>query len=456
MPKRDSEEMNLVHTTIHQNSAQLLQQLHSKYEQRETFPITDGENIWDAIVYYCTQTKKVSDVFLINQKTHKIDANLFTTGSFGDNFTTMQCDGPVREIFDTQSKTYGVQCNPKVENFVFGNLKLAEHMHFIHELHADSLVEIYNPQNFANESKMLATEYLSKIVNKIMNNILKMYSEELERPGKGKKIRYNETDPVVSCCLQYKKHLESNPYSNDFIQLKEQYLHFCGELMRRLPAAHQVVAKMGIGRGIDFSSIVRIMTPESTCLQTAAALIRFFFGTQRAEFLDLVLFLMSGTTQEYSFDDEKWATRVNEEDVSNGSVCGSLGYFDQQSGSYSPELCLRAIRARDQRKCLKESNEIAKAILTHVIRHLGANGTLPSIEKALKCGDLETLIQNEWIRFISEYLNNDIIQLSHRPWTHEQIQLLKLVIDGRVTWYDINHVLYDSAIASRRRIYKDT
>jgi hypothetical protein len=327
-------------------------------------------------------------------------------------------------------------------------------MHFINELHADSLVEIYNPQNFANESKMLATEYLSKIVNKIMNNILKMYSEELERPGKGKNIRYNETDPVVSCCLQYKNHLESNPYSNDFIQLKEQYLHFCGELMRRLPAAHQVVAKMGIGRGIDFSSIVRIMTPESTCLQTAAALIRFFFGTQRAEFLDLVLFLMSGTTQEYSFDDDKWATKVNEKEVVNGSVCGSLGYFDQESESYSEDMCLRAIRARDQRKCLKESNEIAKAILTYAIRHINQDGTLPSIKDALKSGDLNILSENEWIRFISQYLNNDILQLSHQPWTYDQVQLLKYVIDGRVTWYDINHVLYDSAIASRRRIYK--
>ena len=46
----------------------------------------------------------------------------------------------------------------------------------------------------------------------------------------------------------------------------------------------------------------------------------------------------------------------------NGSVCGILGYFDQVSENFNPELCLKAIRARDQRKFLKESNEMAKAI----------------------------------------------------------------------------------------------
>ena len=198
----------------------------------------------------------------------------------------------------------------------------------------------------------------------------------------------------MNICLQHQAELSEKPYSINFEELKIEYLEFCGELMRRLPAAHQVVAKMGIGRGIDFSSIVRIMTPESTCLQTAAALIRFFFGTQRAEFLDLVLFLMSGTTQEYSFDDDKWATKVNEKEVVNGSVCGSLGYFDQESESYSEDMCLRAIRARDQRKCLKESNEIAKAILTYAIRHINEDGTLPNIEEVLIFGDLHVLTQN--------------------------------------------------------------
>ena len=90
--------------------------------------------------------------------------------------------------------------------------------------------------------------------------------------------------------------------------------------------------------------------------------------------------------------------------------------------------------------------------MTYAIRHINEDGTLPSIKDALKSGDLNILSENEWIRFISQYLNNDILQLSHQPWTYDQVQLLKYVIDGRVTWYDINHVLFDSAIASRRRI----
>ena len=81
---------------------------------------------------------------------------------------------------------YKVQCNPKVENFVFGNVKLAEHIHFIEQLHEDTAVELFNAGTCAHEGTMVAAEYLPRIVNNIMNKILSMYAEELERPEKKK------------------------------------------------------------------------------------------------------------------------------------------------------------------------------------------------------------------------------------------------------------------------------
>ena len=46
---------------------------------------------------------------------------------------------------------------------------------------------------------------------------------------------------------------------------------------------------------------------------------------------------------------------------------------------------------------------------------------------------------------MSNYLQNNILELSHEPWTHDQVELIKLVLDGRVTWYDIDFILYHSS-----------
>ena len=264
-----------------------------------------GSNERVAYACYNEETKKISDVYVADASTRKLVYLGFTTGSFADNFTL----------------TAGKH---RVELYVFGAAKLAAHMKFVRELSEDSTVTIKATKT-SEEQKLTAFDYVKTYSFGVIDEVNKLAKKEADRVKEGKEVRFGVSDPLVNFCAEFDK-TSRDHYMSSFSALQGWYLATMGFIMDFLPHTHQVVAKMGVGRGVEFNSLDECNSKELNVLETAVALVRASFAMHECEADRVALFMACPVTQEYSIDDDLWARRAK-----NLKLKGSLDFFHPQT-----------------------------------------------------------------------------------------------------------------------------